>query len=244
MTDDLHHLAAAYALDAVEPDEARRFEAHLRSCDRCAAEVREFRTTAAELAGAASTAPPNGLRDRVLGEVATTRQRPPLLTSPAPTPWRRTSSPASTPRWRLGLVAAAAAVLAVVLGAGVIVRDVVAQRDEARELAAVLAAPDARFVPLDGPEGPTVRVVWSASAGAAVVVGADLPDPGPDRVYELWALADDGPRPAALFDPDADGRVEQRLDLPAEPTGGWGVTVEPDGGSPQPTGEILFVGAA
>lgn len=231
MTDDLHHLAAAYALDAVESDEARRFEAHLRTCERCSAEVREFRSTAGALAGAVSTSPPPALRDRVLTEVATTRQPSPAVPS-MPAQWRR-----------LGLVAAAA-VLAVVLGAGVVVRDVVAERNEARELAAVLAAPDARFAPLAGPEGQTVRVVWSPSADAAVLVAAGLPDPGPDRVYELWALADDGPRPAALFEPGPDGRVEQRLDLPAEPTGGWGVTVEPEGGSPQPTGEILFTGSA
>ncbi|MEU9386205.1 zf-HC2 domain-containing protein, partial [Streptomyces sp. NPDC048279] len=38
--EDLHSLAAPYALDALEPGERRRFEKHLGGCDRCAAEVR------------------------------------------------------------------------------------------------------------------------------------------------------------------------------------------------------------
>lgn len=230
MTEDLHHLAAAYALDAVEPDEARRFEAHLATCERCAAEVREFRTTAAELAAASAVAPPPGLREQVLREAAATRQRSPLV-------------PTAAPRRRLAPLLAAAAVLLVVLGgAGLLVRDLAAERDEARELAVVLAAPDARFVPLEGSEGVRLRVVWSPSARGAVVVGSGLEDPGPGRVYELWAIGDDGPRSAGLFEPGPDGRVERRLALPDEPSGGWGVTIEPDGGSPRPTGEILFLG--
>jgi anti-sigma-K factor RskA len=231
MTDDPHQLAAAYALDAVEPEEARRFEAHLQSCPRCAAEVADFHATAAQLAGAAATPPPTAMRDRVLARAAITRQQSPHV---------RRSSPAR----RLAPLLAAAVVLAAVLGVGLTVRDLAAERDQARELAAVLAAPDARFATLDGEQpGPTVRVVWSPSNQAAVLIGADLAEPGPGRTYELWALADDGPHSAGVFDPDTDGRVEQRLALPAEPTGGWGITIEPEGGSPRPTGEILFVGA-
>jgi anti-sigma factor RsiW len=93
MTDDPHQLAAAYALDAVEPEEARRFEAHLQSCPRCAAEVADFRATAAQLAGAAATPPPTAMRDRVLARAAITRQQSPHV--------RRSSQPAASRRcWR------------------------------------------------------------------------------------------------------------------------------------------------
>jgi anti-sigma factor RsiW len=38
MEADLHDLTAAYALDALDPDEAREYEAHLARCERCRAE--------------------------------------------------------------------------------------------------------------------------------------------------------------------------------------------------------------
>ncbi|MGW4107623.1 RskA family anti-sigma factor, partial [Streptomyces sp. NPDC004976] len=51
-----HSLAAPYALDALEPAERVRFERHLRSCDRCTAEVRDLAEDAVRLAW--STAAP------------------------------------------------------------------------------------------------------------------------------------------------------------------------------------------
>lgn len=249
MTDDeLHDLAPLHALDALDDVERRRFERHLATCDRCTATVAELRATAAELADAVAVEPPPALRARVLAEVAGTPQVPGgAATTGAPGgaagAGRRPS--AEHARWRpAAALAAAAAVLALVLGGGWVVTDLADERDRAQELAAVLAAPDARTATLEGEPGATLRVVWSPEADAAVVVGAGLADPGEGRVYELWALAPDGPRSAGLFEPGDDGIVRRRLDLPAEPAGGWGVTIEPAGGSPQPTGDILFVGTA
>ena len=36
--DTLHDLTAAYALDALDSDEAREYEAHLARCEQCRAE--------------------------------------------------------------------------------------------------------------------------------------------------------------------------------------------------------------
>ncbi|MGM0357960.1 RskA family anti-sigma factor, partial [Streptomyces sp. ECR3] len=57
--DDPHSLAAPYALDALEPEERRRFEKHLCRCERCAAEVRALSEDAVRLAWSTSApAPP------------------------------------------------------------------------------------------------------------------------------------------------------------------------------------------
>ncbi|MGN7142421.1 RskA family anti-sigma factor, partial [Streptomyces pseudogriseolus] len=57
--EDPHSLAAPYALDALEPAERVRFERHLTSCDRCAAEVRDLTEDAVRLAwSTAAPAPP------------------------------------------------------------------------------------------------------------------------------------------------------------------------------------------
>ena len=228
---DLHQLAAAYALDALEPDERERFEDHLAACSDCTADVAEFRATAHHLAAAAAVAPPPELRAEILSRVAVT-----------PQPSAADGRPAAG-RWRVLPLAAAAVMIVVALGMAVVARGALTERDRADELLAVLASADASVVQLQPADvAGTVRVVWSPSEEAAVVVGADLPDPGDELTYELWALAADGPRSAGLFIPDSEGRVEQRLDLPADPERGWGITIEPAGGSPQPTGEILYLG--
>ncbi|NEC50723.1 anti-sigma factor, partial [Actinospica acidiphila] len=74
--DDPHSLAAPYALDALDPAERVRFEKHLRSCDRCAAEVRDLAEDAVRLAWSTAAPAPPALRDRVLAAVRTTAQEP------------------------------------------------------------------------------------------------------------------------------------------------------------------------
>ncbi|TDD78960.1 anti-sigma factor [Actinomadura rubrisoli] len=78
MRADVHALAGAYALDAVDDaGERRLFEAHLARCEACAAELREFAATAAWLGMAVAERPPSGLRGRVLARIPHVRQLPP-----------------------------------------------------------------------------------------------------------------------------------------------------------------------
>ena len=48
--DALHDLTAAYALNALEPEEARRYEAHLARCERCRDEFAALSESASALA--------------------------------------------------------------------------------------------------------------------------------------------------------------------------------------------------
>jgi anti-sigma-K factor RskA len=66
---ELHDLAAAYALNALDPEDRWTYERHLDVCERCQAEVATLRETAAELAYVAEgPAPRPELRDRILRE--------------------------------------------------------------------------------------------------------------------------------------------------------------------------------
>ena len=73
---ELQELLGAYALDAVEPEEAVVLELHLLTCPRCRTELTEHREVAA-LLGYAGGAAPGGVWDRI---VAGLEEPPPALT--------------------------------------------------------------------------------------------------------------------------------------------------------------------
>lgn len=71
---DLHELTAAYAMDALEPDEAEAYERHLSQCAECREQLAELNETAAALAfGAVAPAPPAQLRASILDAAAAER---------------------------------------------------------------------------------------------------------------------------------------------------------------------------
>ncbi|MFB9463298.1 anti-sigma factor, partial [Streptomyces cinereospinus] len=116
-------------------------------------------------------------------------------------------------------------------------RELAAERDRAREIAHVLAAPDARAA--TGRDaggrtigGRTIGVIASASAGRAVVTLHGYGDPPGGRVHQLWLMRPRAqPRSLGLLDGDTPV-VANGLDRSAT---SLAVTVEPDGGSLRPT---------
>jgi anti-sigma-K factor RskA len=106
----------------------------------------------------------------------------------------------------------------------------------------LLAAPDAVTVQLEGEADGTLRVVYSAERDEAVLVGSGLAAPGDERTYQLWTIAGEQPASAGVFDPDGDGELDQPVELPTGDPDAWAVTIEPEGGSPAPTSDIIFQG--
>ena len=235
---DIHHLAAAYALDAVDPHERAAFEAHYPTCDVCRADVAEYRETLAHLAAAVPSAPSADVRANVMAEIARTRQLSPLLpegvTSLAERRRRR--------RRGLGAVLAAAAAVVLVLAGALMFRS---GSDEsfASDVTDVMGAPDSRMTTLDAHTQGSVRVAWSADAGRAVVFGDDLAPAPEGQAYEVWMIDEAGLHAMHTLDPATDGELRVSFPVDATPTG-WGVTLEPEAGSPTPTGDILFQGEA
>src|SRR5690606_4393398 len=80
--DEIAELLGAYALDAVEPEEAAAVEAHLAVCPRCAAEVADHREVAAMLAHSGAPAP-EGLWSRIS---ASLEEAPPEMELRLPRP--------------------------------------------------------------------------------------------------------------------------------------------------------------
>ena len=245
-TSDLHTLTGAYALHALDEEERGRFERHAVDCEACAQEVRELTATAARLGLAEAAVPAPELRTRVLRHITTVRQEPPRAAPPSPPPVRNLRRAARTrglSRWVLAACVAAAAAFG---GTAVWQHDRAREaRNQAREaerrtadLAAVLAAPDARSRTAKLAGGASGTVVVSAGRDEAVFLSSGMAKPPSGKVYQLW-LNDAGTmRSAGLMDPH---RTSEAVLLDGKVTraSGMGITVEPAGGSPRPTSAPL-----
>ena len=237
---DIHHLAAAYALDALDETERASFEAHYAECDVCRVDVSEFRATLAVLASAQAMPPSPQLKERVLADVARTRQLSPRV--PGVVVSRSGRQDLRRQRMTSAVLAVAAALILGTVGVvgGVIGHRVGTGSGYADAAADVLAQPDTVLVDLDGSAPGRFKVAWSQSARRAVVLGDDLASPGTGRVYELWLIDAGGPHPMRLLDPAGGGKVRRVLDAAGSPDA-WGVTVESAAGSDIPTSEVLYV---
>jgi hypothetical protein len=116
-------------------------------------------------------------------------------------------------------------------------------RDDTSTLSAtekVLADPAAQRFSQQLPGGGRVTLVRSTRLQQAVVVAEDLP-PAPDgKTYQLWLQSpEEEMEPAGLM---ARGQTTALLDGDAGVAIGAGITVEPVGGSEQPTSDpvVLF----
>ncbi|MCK2218249.1 anti-sigma factor [Actinomadura sp. ATCC 31491] len=171
------------------------------------------------------------------------RQLPPALPPAAPSRRRRKVG------WRPWPAAVGvAAALAAVAGLGVATmqaRQELAQvRRAEQRIAAVLGADDARTI--TAPAGRAGRggrgtVVLSRSQGALVFWAAGLGEPPEGRVYQLWQLAPGRITSAGLLASSGSGGTVPVLSALSAGAGRVGVTVEPAGGSRQPTGTPLLL---
>ncbi|MEW2071900.1 anti-sigma factor [Streptomyces sp. NPDC007346] len=240
-TAELHTLTGAYALHALPETERRAFERHLSDCEACAQEVRELSATAARLGLAVADAPPRELRERVLREITTVRQEAPPQGRPG-----RTGGGGRTGRWSTYALAACVAVAAAFGGVAVwqnqVAQDARQEADRAQrqnqQLAQVLSAPDARTASGELTGGARGTVVVSQRENRAVFLASGMERPPSGKVYQLW-FADEGTmRSAGLMDPSA-GVEAVLLDGPVDRATGMGITVEPAGGSAEPTSSPL-----
>ncbi len=237
--DEIEALLGAYALDAVEPDEADQIELHLRGCPRCRAEVRGHREAAALLASSGADAPEGvwaGIQAALSGAGAPV-DMPRLL----PAARRR---PASTGR---AAGAAAVAVAALVLAAVVTVRmqhrvdrlqRQVASGRSGDAVAAALLDPGRVEARLASADGRLAAVVVIRPDGSAYVVATDLPALARDRTYQVWGQATSGVVSLGLLGP-APQAAPFRVD---RGTSALMVTAEPAGGVPAPDSPVLVQG--
>lgn len=238
-TADLHTLTGAYALHALPEDERREFERHLSDCEACTQEVRELSATAARLGLAAAESPPRELRERVLREITAVRQEIPSHGRRG-----RTVSTGRTGRWSsyalAACIAAAAAFGGVAVWQNQEAQDARQEANQAtqrsEQLAQVLSAPDAKTSSGELTGGARGTVVVSQQENRAVFLASGMERPPSGKVYQIWFNDEGTMRSAGLMDPAASDDAVL-LDGPVDRATGMGITVEPAGGSAEPTSD-------
>lgn len=225
-------LLAAYALDAVDDLERRSVDRLLDTDAAARAELDGYRETVA--AFTVDRTPPAALRDAVLAEVARRprdARRHGDVRLPAAEPRRRMSRRVAS----LGIAAAVVAAVAVPTGIAVQARHEQQQlRVEADRIARMLADPDAVLV--------TGAVQGGGDASALVADGGVLfATTGLDRAaaghdYQLWVVDGDSISSAGLVTPREGSSTTV---VSTRPGVVLAITVEPAGGSDQPTGDPI-----
>jgi anti-sigma-K factor RskA len=240
----IHALSGAYVLDALDDAERAAFEEHLPGCHDCEAEVSSLREAAAMLADDAALTPPDSLRTNVLAGIRTVRPLPPEVGASAEqsdgsdepsaevVPLRRH-------RFRMATLAAAAVILAI-LGIAAVSQPWRDQPGQSQAGVAdrVMAADDAKHVQVSFPDGATATVFRSQKIGKAVLVTEKMPAAPDGTVYELWLRNSVGRMvPAGLM--KGSGDHKQVLEGNAANANAAAISVEPSGGSKEPTSEPI-----
>jgi len=137
----------------------------------------------------------------------------------------------------LSLLAAAAAVALFVGGIslGSALNNTQFESQQAAGLAKINAAMDSQRAATTTANGQDATLVWSNQLGLSAVLVDNLPALPANEDYQLWYINADGAAPAGTFDSTGDGTVWRVLEGTMQAGDAVGVTIEPNGGSDQPT---------
>ncbi len=214
-----HDTLIAYALGTLSPQETQAIERELPANPDAEAELRALQDSLADLVMELPPEPVSPDAERALLARLNTQR-------PAPAPRRNI--------WLWPLVAAACVALAIV-GVGntswyqglQVQQQLQAYSGQAGAVRTPLLASGGRSI------GTTVRL-----PDGRVFVALDQPPPGSDRVYQAWSIAGGVIRSLGVFN----GRTFLTQQATVQ-SGQFGITVEPLGGSTQPTSAPIGLAA-
>ncbi len=226
MSDDhgVRELLPGFALGCLDPGDVKAVREHLASCDSCRQELAAFQEVSNQLAlGVPQADPPPWLEARVMDRLPKAR-RP-------------------RPRYLRPVFAAAAAVLVTALVAGNILQafKLIPPRGAGHPQGLVTVA-------LAGTENAseaygTMVLEPVENRGVLAVRGLQRLDAG--HVYQLWLIREGQRVSGGVFSVDADGYGALMVVVPVWFKGfkDFGISIEPAGGSPSPTGARVMGGS-
>lgn len=227
----------AYALGTLDADETAALEAHLQTCEACRTELADYRAISENLLMATPPRPPSAVLRKRLQSRLPSAQKP------------------ARPRfsWSFGQLAMGGA-LALLLIMSVFsfaqMRAIqnqqtsMLQQLKSNQFAlSMLAYPGTRSLPIVAADF-SGSVLIDNDHNTAAVITWRLPQLPSDQTYQIWLIEPNGQRVSAgVFRPQANSTYTTQPVFSKEPLNdfvGIGVTVEPAGGSDQPTGPRVF----
>jgi len=222
---------AAYVLHCLESEEEEQVAIHLQTCPACRAEAQAYEALCETLSLATEpVSPPPALKERLMQAVAS----PPAPEREAKW-WHALQDflQRPVPVWSLGV-----ALLALVLFILPLLRQPSAGTVTPHAtpmgtitLTGTEAAPEARGVLVVGSDG---------MEGGLMV--EHLPPLDAAHQYQLWLIADGQRISGAVFSVDENGYAAVPVASPRPLTdySAFGITIEPAGGSPGPTGQKML----
>jgi anti-sigma factor RsiW len=232
--DHISDLLPAYALNTLDPDEAALAKAHLEKCEFCRSELEGYYSTSENLVLAAPIyQPPEDLRDKIIKAVS-----------------RADSSVPSGFNWEKIKVSFQALPAAwVIMGLLVLVL-AVSNLFLWRQVNMLRTSADDTYfmtVVLQGTEVAPLAsgmIIINPSGQHGTLVVDGLPYLESSSEYQLWLIRNGTRTSGGTFSVNEQGYASIRIYAhdPLVSYPGFGVTIEPTGGSPGPTGDRVLGG--
>lgn len=230
-------LLPGYALQALDLDEVRLVEKHLRTCADCRASLEEYQTVSGGLLFALpAKSPPPRVRARLIASLAAQKPQTSVRQGARPI-WQ----------WAMGIASA----LLLVLNLSTWAQLYSMQRQQAmlasqlrtsQTALALVAYPEGQTFGVSGKGTGTLVLNFELRSGVLFAWGLNPLDSA--HTYQIWLIQKDGKRVSGgLFRPDPEQPFVSALISSPQPLSdfvGLGVTVEPSGGSLAPTGQRVL----
>ncbi len=259
-------LCIPYVFGRLNPGNRKQFEAHLETgCEQCKRELSELYEAIALLPLLLKQeAPPSGLRQRILSRLSSKRSEPPRAAKPIPQRGVVEASVTKAPprSWYLY----ASIVMGVLLIISLLfflndqlrttgelekkLTDLQAQIQEKQDILGILQVQKVEILQLanmDAGSQAFGRVFWEPEKRHAVVQVVNLIAEPADKQYQLWLVKEKKYLRVGEFDVNKEkSNVFAVMTLPVgerQEIEGFAITLEPRGGSTQPSGAIQLRGA-
>jgi anti-sigma-K factor RskA len=228
----------AYALEALEVDEAGQVEAHLAECETCRAELRALQAITDDLPLAIEEIkPPAGIHERLMARIETPAAT--ALSSDQSSRWQHLIAVFRRPRAMAYSQLALLSLVVILLISNFLLWQQVKGLESSSGPDRMLA------IHLDStgliPAADGILNISADGLSGAIILD-QLPQLDEEQQYQLWLVKDGQRTGAALISVDELGYGGNRVRAP-QPLFNYSwaeITIETAGGSPQPTSDIIL----
>jgi anti-sigma-K factor RskA len=231
----VHDVLPAFVLGILTDEEASHVVEHLAECDTCQTELTRLQQVADDLPLALSqTTPPTMVKEKLMQAIRSTQ--PEVIPVSQPSFWQRLASPLRT----LAPVVGAAIIVVLAVVNLLLWRQLSFSNQQAVIPMQVIALANTQYAP--GAQG-TLIMNQPGDYGTLVVDKLAALDSG--HQYQVWLIKDEQRLSGGLFsvNPEGYASLEIQTAKPLSQYDSVGITIEPFGGSPGPTGSKVLGGS-